>query len=83
VTQRSPRERDRHVGDGIVCLCLPAPTLRRLELPPMVERNESRDGTALAVSIEAQRFARRHALPLLSIDDLVEWRRASEAMLVE
>jgi 3,4-dihydroxy-2-butanone 4-phosphate synthase len=57
--------------------------LRRLELPPMVERNESRDGTAFAVSIEAQRFARRHALPLLSIDDLVEWRRASEAMLVE
>lgn len=38
---------------GIVCLCLPDATLR-LELPPMVARNESRYGTAFTVSIEAR-----------------------------
>ena len=40
---------------GIVCLCLPDDTLQRLQLPPMVSRNESRYGTAFTVSIEARR----------------------------
>lgn len=39
---------------GIVCLCLPDDTLRRLGLPPMVSRNESRFSTAFTVSIEAR-----------------------------
>lgn len=39
---------------GIVCLCLPDAALRRLELPPMVARNESRHGTAFTISIEAR-----------------------------
>ncbi|AIP34005.1 3,4-dihydroxy-2-butanone-4-phosphate synthase [Paraburkholderia xenovorans LB400] len=39
---------------GIVCLCLTGETLQRLQLPPMVERNESRHGTAFTVSIEAK-----------------------------
>ncbi|VVE90221.1 3,4-dihydroxy-2-butanone-4-phosphate synthase [Pandoraea bronchicola] len=39
---------------GIVCLCLPDETLRRLDLPPMVEQNESRYGTAFTVTIEAR-----------------------------
>lgn len=39
---------------GIVCLCLTTETVRRLELPPMVARNESRFGTAFTVSIEAR-----------------------------
>jgi 3,4-dihydroxy 2-butanone 4-phosphate synthase len=39
---------------GIVCLCLPDATLRRLELPPMVADNRSRHGTAFTVSIEAR-----------------------------
>jgi 3,4-dihydroxy 2-butanone 4-phosphate synthase len=39
---------------GIVCLCLPDAALRRLELPPMVARNENRHGTAFTVSIEAR-----------------------------
>jgi len=38
---------------GIVCLCLDDATIRRLALPPMVERNNSRYGTAFTVSIEA------------------------------
>jgi 3,4-dihydroxy 2-butanone 4-phosphate synthase len=41
-------------GSGIVCLCLPDETLRKLQLPPMVARNESRYGTAFTVSIEAR-----------------------------
>jgi 3,4-dihydroxy 2-butanone 4-phosphate synthase len=39
---------------GIVCLCLADEQLRKLELPPMVPRNESRFGTAFTVSIEAR-----------------------------
>jgi 3,4-dihydroxy 2-butanone 4-phosphate synthase len=39
---------------GIVCLCLPPETLERLRLPPMVELNGSRYGTAFTVSIEAR-----------------------------
>lgn len=39
---------------GIVCLCLEDEQLARLELPPMVARNESRYGTAFTVSIEAR-----------------------------
>ena len=38
---------------GIVCLCLDDETVRRLALPPMVDRNNSRYGTAFTVSIEA------------------------------
>jgi 3,4-dihydroxy 2-butanone 4-phosphate synthase len=41
-------------GSGIVCLCMTDEDLRRLELPPMVERNESAHGTAFTVSIEAR-----------------------------
>jgi 3,4-dihydroxy 2-butanone 4-phosphate synthase len=41
-------------GSGIVCLCLPDDALKRLQLPPMVPRNESRYGTAFTVSIEAR-----------------------------
>ncbi|HET6599845.1 MAG TPA: 3,4-dihydroxy-2-butanone-4-phosphate synthase [Burkholderiaceae bacterium] len=39
---------------GIVCLCLTDEPLKRLALPPMVARNESRFGTAFTVSIEAR-----------------------------
>lgn len=39
---------------GIVCLCLPDETLQRLDLPAMVDSNESRYGTAFTVSIEAK-----------------------------
>lgn len=39
---------------GIVCLCLSDETLRRLDLPPMVEQNQSRYGTAFTVTIEAR-----------------------------
>lgn len=39
---------------GIVCLCLEDAWVRRLELPQMVSRNESRHGTAFTVSIEAK-----------------------------
>ena len=39
---------------GIVCLCLPAETVEKLELPPMCIRNESRYGTPFTVSIEAR-----------------------------
>jgi 3,4-dihydroxy 2-butanone 4-phosphate synthase len=41
-------------GSGIVCLCLPGEVLQRLRLPPMVQHNESRFGTAFTVSIEAR-----------------------------
>jgi 3,4-dihydroxy 2-butanone 4-phosphate synthase len=39
---------------GIVCLCLDDHFLKRLELPMMVERNSSRNGTAFTVTIEAR-----------------------------
>src|SRR5918912_529645 len=39
---------------GIVCLCLTDNALRRLQLAPMVENNQSRHGTAFTVSIEAR-----------------------------
>lgn len=39
---------------GIVCLCLTRETVDRLELAPMVARNESRFSTAFTVSIEAR-----------------------------
>jgi 3,4-dihydroxy 2-butanone 4-phosphate synthase len=39
---------------GIVCLCLPDEKIRALELPPMTTQNESRNGTAFTVSIEAR-----------------------------
>ncbi|GAB3629346.1 3,4-dihydroxy-2-butanone 4-phosphate synthase [Pandoraea terrae] len=39
---------------GIVCLCLPDETLRRLDLPPMVTQNQSRYGTAFTITIEAR-----------------------------
>jgi 3,4-dihydroxy 2-butanone 4-phosphate synthase len=41
-------------GSGIVCLCLTGETIDRLELPLMVEHNESRYQTAFTVSIEAR-----------------------------
>jgi len=41
-------------GSGIVCLCLPEAQLRRLQLAPMVEHNQSAHGTAFTVSIEAR-----------------------------
>lgn len=39
---------------GIVCLCLAPEIVERLALPPMVDHNESRFGTAFTVSIEAR-----------------------------
>jgi len=39
---------------GIVCLCIEEETARALDLPQMVQVNESRNGTAFAVSIEAK-----------------------------
>ena len=39
---------------GIVCLCLSDELIQRLELPPMVEINESKYQTAFTVSIEAK-----------------------------
>ncbi len=39
---------------GIVCLCLTDAKLKALNLPQMVENNESRYGTAFTVSIEAR-----------------------------
>ena len=38
---------------GIVCLCLTEEKARSLELPPMVEVNTCRNGTAFTVTIEA------------------------------
>ena len=43
-----------HDTSGIVCLCLDDETVRRLELPPMVARNECKNGTAFTVSIDAR-----------------------------
>ena len=39
---------------GIVCLCLNDEIVRALDLPPMVESNSSRYGTAFTVTIEAR-----------------------------
>lgn len=39
---------------GIVCLCLTDELVQRLNLPPMVDHNESRYGTAFTVSIDAR-----------------------------
>lgn len=39
---------------GIICLCLTPEHADRLELPPMVENNQSRYSTAFTVSIEAK-----------------------------
>ncbi|HVO01183.1 MAG TPA: 3,4-dihydroxy-2-butanone-4-phosphate synthase [Candidatus Cybelea sp.] len=39
---------------GIVCLCLEDEAVRRLDLPPMAQRNECRNGTAFTVSIDAR-----------------------------
>ncbi|WP_282175650.1 3,4-dihydroxy-2-butanone-4-phosphate synthase [Vibrio nereis] len=39
---------------GIVCLCLPEEQADKLELPPMVENNNSANQTAFTVSIEAK-----------------------------
>jgi 3,4-dihydroxy 2-butanone 4-phosphate synthase len=39
---------------GIVCLCLADDALQRLRLPPMVEHNHSRYGTAFTISIDAR-----------------------------
>jgi len=41
-------------GSGIVCLCLPAAELDRLQVPPMVAQNRCRHGTAFTVSVEAR-----------------------------
>lgn len=40
-------------GSGIVCLCLTADQTEQLQLPPMVQHNNSKNGTAFTVSIEA------------------------------
>ena len=40
---------------GIVCLCLDDSLIRKLDLPPMVARNECSHGTAFTVSIDARR----------------------------
>lgn len=41
-------------GSGIVCLCLPDAAMQALHLPPMVNNNQSRHGTAFTISIEAR-----------------------------
>ncbi|MBK8482212.1 MAG: 3,4-dihydroxy-2-butanone-4-phosphate synthase [Proteobacteria bacterium] len=41
-------------GRGLICLTMTADRLRRLRLPPMAERNESRFGTCFHVSVEAR-----------------------------
>lgn len=41
-------------GSGIVCLCLKDADANRLELTPMVPKNESAYGTAFTVTIEAR-----------------------------
>lgn len=41
-------------GSGIICLCLTDETLSRLDLPQMVQNNESPYGTAFTVTIEAR-----------------------------
>jgi 3,4-dihydroxy 2-butanone 4-phosphate synthase len=41
-------------GSGIVCLCLTDPDIERLDLPQMVQDNQSAYQTAFTVSIEAR-----------------------------
>ncbi|MCJ2378417.1 3,4-dihydroxy-2-butanone-4-phosphate synthase [Vibrio sp. ZSDZ34] len=41
-------------GSGIVCLCITDEQAQQLELPPMVENNNSANQTAFTVSIEAK-----------------------------
>ncbi|MFC0269531.1 3,4-dihydroxy-2-butanone-4-phosphate synthase [Kushneria aurantia] len=53
LTERQMAQMIRH-GSGIVCLCLTGEQADRLELPPMVRRNESRYSTGFTVSIEAR-----------------------------
>jgi 3,4-dihydroxy 2-butanone 4-phosphate synthase len=59
---------------GIVCLCLPPETVERLRLPPMVDQNRSRHGTAFTVSVEA-----RHGVGtgVSAVDRLTTVRAAS------
>lgn len=60
---------------GIICLCLTDEYLQRLNLPPMVEENESRFGTAFTVSIDA-----RHGITTgVSAQDRVTTVRAAMA----
>lgn len=60
---------------GIVCLCLTDEYLQRLNLPPMVDENESRFGTAFTVSIDA-----RHGITTgVSAQDRVTTVRAAMA----
>lgn len=39
---------------GIVCLCMEEEALRELELPAMVQHNESANGTAFTISVDAR-----------------------------
>ncbi|CAG0911911.1 unnamed protein product, partial [Cyprideis torosa] len=39
---------------GIVCLCLTGNKIDSLGLPPMVDNNSSKNGTAFTISIEAR-----------------------------
>ncbi len=41
-------------GSGIVCLCINDQQAKQLDLPPMVENNNSQNQTAFTVSIEAR-----------------------------
>jgi 3,4-dihydroxy 2-butanone 4-phosphate synthase/GTP cyclohydrolase II len=43
----------RHTG-GVICLAVTNETADRLDLPPMVEKNTARRGTAYTVSVEAK-----------------------------
>jgi len=52
-TEKSVAFMIRHTG-GVVCLALEEGMADRLELPPMVEHNSARRGTAFTVSIEAK-----------------------------
>lgn len=60
---------------GIVCLCLDDEIIHRLALPMMVEQNNSRNGTAFTVTIEA----RRGVTTGVSADDRVTTIRAAIA----
>ncbi len=41
-------------GRGLICLALTADRIRKLDLPPMAQRNTSRHQTAFTISIEAR-----------------------------
>lgn len=60
---------------GIVCLCLTDEKLKTLNLPPMVDQNESRNKTAFTVSIEAK----HHVSTGVSASDRVTTIRAAIA----